>query len=143
MDFIFIDATQVRVGNSYILKSYLLCAFLCLPPFVFIIYNPTMELGGVWVPTYRNRVVIFHIFRPHSSSLILGYFCSNSSSLILDVEKASSSILAAYTVKIVLKDSWLKVNNPNKPEVQIQDILRTSSNFTKVPKVTTLQECLC
>ena len=24
-----------------------------------IIYNPTMELGGVLVPTYRNRVVIF------------------------------------------------------------------------------------
>ena len=29
------------------------------PPFAFIIYNPTMELGGVLVPTYRNRVVIF------------------------------------------------------------------------------------
>ena len=31
----------------------------CVPPFAFIIYNPTMELGGVLVPTYRNRVVIF------------------------------------------------------------------------------------
>ena len=41
------------------------CAFLCPPPcaylcpFVFIIDKPTMELGGVWVPTYRNCVVIF------------------------------------------------------------------------------------
>ena len=42
----------------------------------------------------------------------------------------SSQQIPEYTVKIVLKESGLKVNNPNKPEVQIQDILRTSSNIT-------------
>ena len=31
----------------------------CVPPFAFIIYSPTLELGAVLVPTYRNRVVIF------------------------------------------------------------------------------------
>ena len=35
----------------------------CVPPFAFIIYNPTMELGGVLVPTYRNHVVIFKVRR--------------------------------------------------------------------------------
>ena len=50
--------------------------FCVPPPFAFIIYNPTMELGGVLVPTYRNRVVIFilyvlsTIFEPNAGEIV-------------------------------------------------------------------------
>ena len=59
-----IHHVKPRCQNSKILfdsvphKPKLL--FLIIQFFAFIIiYNPTMELGGVLVPSYRNRVVIF------------------------------------------------------------------------------------
>ena len=46
-------------GNLVLRYLFVIAAYIVPPPFAFIIYNPTMELGGVLVPTYRNRVVIF------------------------------------------------------------------------------------
>ena len=51
---------SVTVCQSHLCVSVSPPVRFCVPPpFAFIIYNPTMELGGVLVPTYRNRVVIF------------------------------------------------------------------------------------
>ena len=62
---------------------------------------PKLKLGHFWIflpppPLLGHcpKLSQFSILTPHSSSLILCYFCSNSSSLILDIENPSSSIPA-------------------------------------------------